>query len=243
MVGGCFGKAAECSHVLRRSRSTAPVIRMSVVENPQHAHTASVQRAKQRVVSKEAISPPLSTFAHTYPSAQTRSRPLGPSRVRGRPGVGECSLPDGKPGPRTRVAVVRPEPRPRHKRSQTTPVVGHRRNSRTLCCHSGWRLDHDATSTKSSFGSASGVTCCVSGGLLRQWNNDIPPISRFGVFDGGRRIGNRSVCRWCPLPREKPRLCRETNHREIAGLASSQVATADARVQRHKRRTWYRGRM
>ena len=55
MGGRRFSKEAECGYVLRRSRSTAPMIRMSVIENPQDAHSVGLQRAKQRIVSKEAI--------------------------------------------------------------------------------------------------------------------------------------------------------------------------------------------
>ena len=33
--------------------SAAPVVRMSIIENPKHAHSARVQRAQQRIVTGE----------------------------------------------------------------------------------------------------------------------------------------------------------------------------------------------
>ena len=55
MFRGCCGEAAEGSYILRRSRRAASMLRMSVIENPEYAHAASIQRAQQPVVSKEAI--------------------------------------------------------------------------------------------------------------------------------------------------------------------------------------------
>ncbi len=46
MGGYGFGEASERGDILRRSSSAAAVVRMSIIENPEHAHLASaVQRA------------------------------------------------------------------------------------------------------------------------------------------------------------------------------------------------------